>query len=297
MAADLTHFLVQQLAAAGVEIRGAEDHAPNLKAFCFEGHDRKTPSLSIRKADGAFYCFGCGVRGPNWNALAKYIGGKKLRQQDLPDPFGLLHDHLSRHIARMAAEAELPWGLEPWTQGKHRGLSPAFLTRLEAHRWYDDFMRCYRVFFPIQQQGELMGWVARRLDKSDEMKYRNAPRMPAKRILYPHDFAHRYFDCRTVALVEGPMDALRLCHFRIPALAIMGTNNWHDRKRSLLLNLGVQRVVIATDGDAAGKKCRYDSLEPSLMAWFDVEHFFPPEGDDPGSMKRKHVERLRRMVA
>jgi len=301
MSNDLTTFLVTQLAARGIETRGAEDHSPNLKAMCFNGHDHATPSLSIRKADGAFFCFGCGVRGKNWNALQQHIGGDRLRDQDLPDPFGLLNQHLANHVARAAAKQRLPWNLEPWDQGvRYRGLSYGFLRRTQAHRWYDDAVRCPRILFPIVQKRALLGWVARRIDQGDKMKYRNAPAMKATEILFPFDFVARTFRPRSIVLVEGPMDALRLCHFKIPALAIMGTNNWSRMKYLALLSLGIDNIVICTDGDAAGLKCRYEVLEPALLDVpqppFRVQHYLPPTGEDPGSMDRRFVDELRALL-
>ena len=273
-------------------------------AWCFNGHDRKAASLSIHRADGRFYCFGCGAKGRDWNTLAALIGGETLCDQDLPDPGGILSAHLRRHSDKIArankvatgSSALLPWGLKPWTGGKYRGLSAGFLKRANAYCWYDDGVQTQRIFFPIHQRKTLMGWIARRLDSDNHMKYRNSPKLAATKILYPFDFVYEYFDCSTVVLVEGPMDALRLCYHHIPALAIMGTNSWRDSKRGLLGYLGTKRVIICTDADPAGKKCRYDTLEPSLEAWFTTEHFHPPHGEDPGCMAKEHITALKQVV-
>lgn len=290
----MEEFILEQLETHGVHV--ADSSANNIKAYCYNGHDSKSPSLSIRKTDGTFYCFGCGESGYGWNALAEKIGAKKLKEEELPDPLYVLYKQLSAQEENTKdANIVLPWDAEPWTLGKYRGLSPGFLKRLDAKHWYDSGVRAYRILFPISQKKKLLGWVARRLDKIDDMKYRNAPKMRAMDILYPFDFVHQYFDSPSIVLVEGPMDALRLCHFQLPALAIMGTNNWRKKNRSLLLSLDVEKVVICTDGDPAGLKCRGD-ITPDLEEWFDVEHYFPPEGDDPGGMERKYVEELRKLL-
>ena len=292
----MTDFLVAQLEARGLQVTGADSEGPNLKVMCFAGHDNKSPSLSVRKLDGAFLCFGCGVKGRNWNSLAAQIGGDTLREEDMPDPFGILNAQLKNHLAIKAVNQELPWGIEPWGQGKYRGLSSGFLARLEALKWYDDQMRCKRILFPIWQHQELCGWVARRLDKSNDMKYRNASWLKSTEVLYPLDFVHQHLRGKVAVLVEGPMDALRLCHYQIPALAIMGTNNWRAKNRNLLLRMGVEHCIVCTDADPAGIQCRYDVLEPDLEDWFEVEHFYPPSGEDPGSMARKYCLQLRGRV-
>ncbi len=297
MAADLTNFLVAQLEAHGLVVQGADSPGPNLKVMCFNGHDNKSPSLSVRKLDGMFLCFGCGAKGHDWNALAAQIGGDAISEEDMPDPFGILNAQLLRgRLAEKTGNQELPWGVAPWDQGKYRGLSSGFLNRLEALKWYDDQMRCRRILFPIWQHQELLGWVARRLDKSNDMKYRNSPGMQATSILYPLDFVTQHLRNKVAVLVEGPMDALRLCHYRIPALAIMGTNNWRRQKLNLLLRLGVEHCIICTDADPAGIQCRYETLEPELNDECEVYHFFPPDGEDPGSMSRRYCLQLRELV-
>ena len=304
MPIDLTDFIVMQLATKGIQVRGADSQSPNLQAWCFKGHDRRSPSLSIRKSDGAFYCFGCGVQGHDWNALAKQIDADAIREEDLPDQTALLRKALDQHQNKLNGyspdqcnEDKLPWDIEPWNEGPYRKLPISFLRRLDAKLWYDADVRVYRILLPIYQKGETLGWVARRLDKKKYMKYRNTDKLPAKEILYPHDFVHRYFPkTRTVVLVEGPFDALRLCYHRIPAFAIMGTNNYDPENAILLKNLGIRRVIICTDSDDAGKKCRYETLEPDLTKKFHVEHYFPPTDRDPGDMPMHCVRELRNQI-
>jgi len=303
LAADMTKFLVAQLEAYGLRVTGADGAGSNLLCACFNGHGTNTPCLSVRKTDGAFICFSCDARGRNWEALVKALGGNLPDDEDIPDPFGILNAQLPGMNKESHTSSSLPWGVEPWTQGKYRGLSPGFLTRVGAQRWYDDKMRCQRILFPIWQKQNmdkegpgLQGWVARRIDDGTEMKYRNSPGMKAARILYPYNFVRKHLRNKVVVLVEGPMDALRLCHFRIPALAIMGTNNWHSVKLRRLLRLGVKHVIICTDGDVAGKRCRYEKLEPELSEYFEVEHFFPPDDEDPCSMSKQLCLQLRDRV-
>jgi 5S rRNA maturation endonuclease (ribonuclease M5) len=298
MVSDLTQIIVHELTSRGFPVLGANSRRPNLQAYCIKGHDVETASLSIRRDDGRFNCFACGIKGHNWNALAKLIGAAELSEDDLPDAFGLLSKDLSPQIAQEAFCMELPWDLTPW-EGEWRGLSEKFLRKCEAHRWWDEGARCRRILLPIRWQSELRGWVARRLDDGKEMKYRNAPGMKAQDILYPYDLVYKYLQPElanhTAVLVEGGVDSLRLVYNHIPALAILGTRNYDPINRSWLLNLGVERVIIATDSDSAGKKARYE-IEPSLEEWFEVEHFYPPHKDDPGGMPQRFVEKLKKQV-
>jgi len=301
MANDLSDFIVQQLEARGIRVDLNSSSQTDLKAVCFMGHDRATASLNIRRADGMFYCFGCGVKGKDWNALAAKIGGQKLDEEAMPDPFSLMNERIKNNIAKDIMRQRLPWNIEPWTHGRWRGLSPKLLTLLEAHRWYDDAdtVRAYRILFPIRQFGDLRGWVARRLDNRNEMKYRNSLSLPAQELLYPYDFVAKRMNTNTIVIVEGPFDALRLINYGIPALAILGTNNYTEENKSLIASLDTERVIVATDSDEAGLKCRHRTLWPSLREWFEVEDFFAPrtEGkNDPGSMPMSYVKKLKEAV-
>lgn len=301
----LGSFMVSQLAAAGIKVTNPNTSGPNFKAYCFRGHDSKTPSLSIRKSDGAFFCFGCQVQGRSWEALKRYIQIEGIPEDMLPDAFEMLNDDLARLVTDDGENIELPRGIQPW-RGTWRGLSTELLRNIDARFWNQEKKRkrpdpmvisTRRILFPLWQLGVLRAYLSRRLDKSDYQRYYNMPGIRAKELLYPLDFVGKMLAQKkgqTVVLVEGPYDALRLIDCGIPALALLGTGNYDDSNRNLLLNVGANKVVIALDGNKAGQKARYE-IAPSLREWFDVEHFFTPLGYDPGDMPEKAVRKLQRL--
>ncbi len=294
MVKDLTSFIVSQLRLLGFELFGANDRRPNMTTFCFKGHDKDTPSLSIHKASGRFLCFGCGVKGGSWNALAAHINGKMLSDEELPSPFPQLAKDMAKKMEEAFWQASLPWDLRNWDRN-YRRVALETWNALGAYKWYDDPMRCNRVLLPIHMYGELEGWVARRVDKPIKnkpykMKYRNAPAMRSQDMLYPLDAVIKMRTSK-VALVEGPFDAVRLINFDIPALAILGTNNYRDDNRVHLLNAGIDKVYLALDSDKSGQKARR-VLGPSLAEMFSVEDFYCPVGKDPGNMPMSHMMRL-----
>jgi 5S rRNA maturation endonuclease (ribonuclease M5) len=71
---------------------------------------------------------------------------------------------------------------------------------------------------------------------------------------------------RYIVLVEGPRDAIRLIGFGIPALAILGSNNWSEQKRDLLMTLDLDMVLFAFDNDKGGKLA-YKNCAPSLKGF------------------------------
>lgn len=293
MSSDLTAYIVTQLENLGIEVLGENSFGSNLQAYCFKGHDSKTASLSIRKLDGAFYCFGCGIKGRDWNSLQQYLNIDPLDESKLPDPFETFSRQLEAEMDQENAIFSLPWDLEEW-KGSWRKIPEKTLKRFQAYRWYDDFQRTYRILFPIYMYGGLRGWAARRLDEIEEMTWRNAPKMRSLEILYPLDIVMGMRP-KTIVLVEGAYDALRLINAGIPALAIMGTKNFDPINIVAIVNTGAQRVVIAMDEDDSGEKARYE-IAPVLQDTFDVDHFFCPEDEDPGSIGRSLVKKLKAML-
>lgn len=295
--------MVQELTRRGIRVVGVERGGRNFMAYCFRGHDSKTASLSIHRTTGAFYCFGCKVKGPNWNALAEKIGAQQLGQADLGDPFHLLAEQMSLYL-QQRKPIKVPWDLQPWDRGPWRGLSESFLRVVGARHWYDDAVRADRIWFPINQYGELVGWVSRRLDHDPHMKYRNATGMPSKEILYPLDVVAHHLDTRTIVLVEGPVDALRLVHDRVSALAILGTNNFDPSNLVTILNLGCHKIVIAMDNGQAGMAARQEIAGHAEQYGFDISHFYcpivtgpnGPTDTDPGDMPAWAVQNLQQQL-
>lgn len=288
-------FIGQQLIRKGVRI--FRETTTHYSCFCpFQGgHDVHTASLSIRKSDGKFNCFGCPAKGASWNTLAKMLNADTLSDEEMPDPFGLFKDDLKEKRAKSQVVPYLPWDIEPWTK-RWRKVSPYTMNAATAYHWYDDKKRCDRVLLPIWMYGELVGWTARRLDKVDDMKYREMTGFNKLDALYPW-FLVEQMNVSSIALVEGPYDALRLLDEDIPALSNLGSlTNWSKDKAIHLINLGVTRVVIAADGDSAGDKFR-DQAEEDLKHMFEIDHYYCPRKSDPGALpSKKHYRKLSRLV-
>jgi DNA primase len=290
---DLTDFITQQLQAQGVRIRSGS--AKDLAVYCPQGHDRKSASLLVRRADGAFICFGCGIKGRNWNHLKRYLPGiETLPDEVLPSDGDLAGDALQRRLDKADSLVELPWDAEPWTEG-YKHVRPSVLQEIGARRWFDGVSRCWRILFPISEDGELVNWTARRLDHSDDQRYRNHPGISVKSQVFPFDYVARMRPT-TVVVVEGPYDALRLVNYGIPALAILGTKNWDVHKVGLISKVGfISRVILALDNDRGGQGARL-GIALDLKQAFEVDHFHPPPEKDPGDMPKQALDLLAQLV-
>ncbi len=88
---------------------------------------------------------------------------------------------------------------------------------------------------------------------------------------------------------------LRLIFHGIPALAVLGTNNWTKETSGLLVAKGAQHVIACGDGDPAGRAFN-EKLYVDLLDNF-TSHIFPCEDDqDPGSMEEPLLNLLKKIV-
>lgn len=191
---------------------------------------------------------------------------------------------------------------------------------------YDRFR--HRLMIPIRDvQGRVVGFGARLLDKEDQAKYLNSPQtalFDKGRLLFNLDQSRRHIrEARQAVIVEGYMDVLQAWQagFR-NVVAQMGTSLTEAQLN--LLKRYTRQFVIALDGDTAGVKATWRSLEVAretldreVESFFDVRGLVRhegrlkadmrvaalPEGCDPDDLIRRNpadwallVERARPIV-
>lgn len=298
-------------------IRCVNPSCPSL-----DDYDKK--KLNITKDGAKYHCWVCDTSG-SWNTLAGLLGLRQLNGEFRGESVESAAKNKSVQIKVSKKSAEerpgtLPAGLydlSTYVTDSWRGLSYEFLNKLGAKFWHhrpyqDNDYYIPRIFLPFYQRGELVGYTGRRTDKSDKIKYFHAPWMQSSRVLYPYDFVAALGTDRVV-LVEGQIDALALLHSGIPALCIAGVSAWSNYKLNLLTHLGIRKVFLCFDGDAAGRTCAtnvqdgtdtYTGLNPVVSYgvrnpthFGSVTNIVLPEGDDPGSLQADQLQWLKELVS
>lgn len=306
--------ITAELNRSGVDYRNSGQK--NFKLNCPFPHSEKGADdgfhLEITKDGRKAHCWVCDWSG-SWNKLAKAMGltefnstiyadtyNPKLAESDV---FKKIADDLEL-LSHEEAEDALPTPLTPWGQPVWRGLNKKFLKRFPAHLWKQKVRTrsgktfiVDRILFPYMQYDRLVGWVGRRLDKMDFQKYYRAPWSSAKKILFPFDYVRSYHaEDQAVVLVEGEVDALNLLQAGIPALSILGSNNWSEDKVDLLLSTNFKHVYLLMDPDPAGRSAE-KKIKPTLSAKFDSVHTLRIDGnDDPGSLDQDQLAWLKARV-
>lgn len=270
-------FVKEQLAQFGGEKKLGDDFSFILCPF----HAEKTPSGRIfHSADsyspGYYKCYGCGAR-KTWNDLADAIGLQPFGKSRPKDEYALLIQLTTSQVEESKDERikfkAVPEGAT-W-----RGFDYELLKSLGAKlcKTYNEdhkFWTKPMLYLPVIVQGKTRGYIKAQLKKEKGSRlpsYINKSGNWSKTYgLFPYDPAVRLMKklrSSTIVLVEGPRDALRLISLGIPAVCILGTQSWSEKKAKLLELAGVDHVILMMDGDCAGVKAT-ELIKPTLKSMF-----------------------------
>jgi len=190
-----------------------------------------------------------------------------------PDNFTALSDNLTKkgYPARLIEKAGVA------SPGKRGG-------------YYDHFRN--RLMFPIIMQNEkVVGFGGRILGGDDPRKYINTPETP---IFVKSANLYGYHAARTaitkkerVVIVEGNVDVVMMHQFGFDeCVATLGTALTEQHLR--LLKRMTKNLILLYDGDEAGKKAMYRSLDLFLQLSLNARAVILPGGHDPDSFLLEH---------
>lgn len=315
---DNSEFMIRQFTSVG---QPAVPKGDDVMILCPNPqHDDSNPSFGIDKSGKMGYCFACGWK-QSYDQVAEKLGLQKLfGEGGKIDEVKALQSAIAAFEASQTSKDKkliVPRMLKKW-QGGFKKFSPEILHALDTQAWADyrkDGTLVRRIFWPFWQKNQLLGGTGRIIPEDepkrrktespetfkrrlkdfyrDNPKYRNLSGNKAKRVLFPYD---SYEDLLPVVLlVEGPTSCIRMLDVGIPAMAILGIRNWSSTKKTLLLGKGCKKVVVAFDGDPAGRSAR-DDIVADLDELFDVHVLDLPDGQDPYDLSDKWIKWLRKKV-
>lgn len=192
-----------------------------------------------------------------------------------------------------------------------RGFKPEYLKRAGIGFWHQlgTFMND-RMVFPIRDHaGFLIGFSGRTIYAKEnwvkngvEQKWlhgkhfmhwpRKNDELATSSVLYNfHSAKSHTGDSKTIILVEGILDALKLDQSGVHNVcAILGTANFSNFHRSLLIDNGINRVVLAMDTDVAGQAAN-KRIAAKLSDYFHVSTPLLPK-KDPGDMLEDEIRAI-----
>ncbi len=253
-------------------------------------HADRHPSFSINATSGLWVCYSCG-RGGTLQMLVQEVGNsdgdfnvvlREIRQAKVPtqktadEPEELPPPDPLFIYAKYCGFHEPPaWALESRLIGsgsaQHYGI-----------KWDKGWIIPIWDPAPAIDQERLWGWQWKRM--SD---VRNWPDGVKK--------SETLFGLRelagapVVALVESPLDVVRMASSGVAAVAAYGA--YVSKRQQQLLVENADRILLALDNDDAGKK-QADKIFPYLVRHVPTHKVIYPEGiKDPGDMDDDQIER------
>lgn len=304
MAEDVHQIVLDEIG----KLPGDKKYTGDSIMVCCPFHSDKTPSCGIYTSVGmtislgSFHCFGCGEKG-HWNKLAAHAGLQQLKEWAIKDAgtnslSALLktYDQIGTKVGTypsigllmkaLGRKSYMEWPLDVEWRGYPGALVRAAGGLLNAQHTGTNVC-----FFPCKHGTKYIGGIAAYLRKQmNGTSYVNSQGDWAKeKGLFPLQLTKeclKKYKLKYIVLVEGPRDALALLSYGIPALAVLGAEQFGSGKRRTLEMLGVNVVYTMTDNDGGGKLLRNkikDEFAQNSM--IPVKHFkLPREFDDDGKL-------------
>lgn len=274
-------------------------------------HDDINPSMKINLSEGSFFCFGCGLSGnaydfvknaqPELNDLECCIYLEKILNSNEVKQINATYKKkkkINNHQAIIEAYdyyyglKNLDWYSDlsedeqkAYEYMHNRGFTKKDLNTAQCRLSYNI---AYPIIFPILDNGEFRGYVARTTNKYVEQK---------RKYLYNDGFRKRNTLCGTyendsiVYICEGFLDCLNLKtkgHIK-NAVALLG---WHlsDEQLKKLQAKNIKTVVSVLDNDKSGIKGT-----ELLKKYFNVIRFDIPN-KDVGEMTKEQIKKSLKKV-
>ncbi len=148
-----------------------------------------------------------------------------------------------------------------------------------------------RMMFPIHSfSGRVLGFGGRTLQKNNKAKYVNSPESLIylkSKILYGIYFAKQHISKQNNCfIVEGYTDVISLHQAGVEnVVSSSGTSLTSEQIK--LINRFTKNITILFDGDAAGLKASFRSIDMILAEGMNVKVVLFPDGEDPDSFAQK----------
>ncbi len=316
-------------------LSGAKVEHKRVIVLCpFHGEKTASAHINIDPASkylGRLYCFGCKAK-KSWAEVAETLGldqlsGKEFHSEDAPQFFETFYaqnllgaSEEKEEIESDPSLKELEFNAENakligLKDNEWRDFSIEFLSRIDNIRFRKRHFKTdagwesgWFVRLPVVVNGKERGHSdARLFYDADKPSYLNKKGAWSRAYgLFPFDNAVRLMTrrgLRTMVLVEGQRDALRLLRAGVPAVAILGVSSWSLAKIRLLELAGVDRIVLMMDGDRAGKAAS-QTIEPQLKEGFNLHVIrlwvlakkLKIKKLDPGNMPNGILRQLKKLV-
>jgi hypothetical protein len=187
-----------------------------------------------------------------------------------------------------------------WNWKRHDCTISHKALRIIGAKWYSEDVGDHmdrRLWLPVESGGGIVGHVGALISKRYEgcRKYKNSDGLDAKGLYVFLPQVLRHTHSRTLVLVEGPADALRLIDNDIAAIPLLGLYAW-TRAKTEYLNLAFDHVVVMMDNDEAGQNAK-EAIRAMFVADLKPTFIGFPKGcKDAAEMSAGAITNLKRYI-
>ncbi len=226
---------------------------------------------------------------PMYKTLSASADFYQKQLRDSPTAIEYLKNRgISGETARDFAIGYAPPGWNNLTGDKKALVDTGMLILKHHGKNYDRFRN--RLMFPIRdRRGRFIAFGGRVINPEDEPKYLNSPE---SRLFHKGEEIYGLYELKKavstidrIYVTEGYMDVVALAEHGVKtAVATLGTAINNRQIETLFRTC--KHLVFCFDGDEAGKKAAWRSLEeclPSLKEGRIARFLFLPDGQDPDS--------------
>lgn len=265
------------------------------------GSLERTPSLvinlesSLRFKLGSFRCFACGESG-DWNKLAKVLGLQTVTEEEETLSVGSLTAD-DKQLLFGDDDEPIEINSVPWDENTDwRGIKGKLITKIGGQLSYNQYRDDTELFLPVNMNGKMVGGIHCLIERKSKKQqgYINTKGNWAQEALFPYDYVRKkYKDTDVLFLCEGPRDSLNLLQHGLPALSILGSQNWSEYKQNAILSMfDLNKLILAFDPDTAGQKA-YDKVRRSFKNKVKIVKLKMKEGTDPADITREQAKKLK----
>ncbi len=277
------------LTSKGIQFKNTNNPAEILIQCTSGQHEDTNPSLSFNLEKQVFHCFSCGFQGGTIKFLQS-IGIAQKIHIDSKQEYRILKLKRKLQSIKNADNIRMPQAtnMVAWD---FNGIPKEILREFMAFTTTEYGLEEY-ITIPVFQFNRVKFLDARRRhsDESKPKYTRKPDGIKISDVLFPVDKIDKI---NHVILVEGMYDMLNLWQHGIrDVMCVFGANNFGIDKMKLLDKLGITKVTIMMDGDAAGRRAG-DRIEFLLEKndFLTFKILLQPD-EDPGMLSKEYLEQI-----
>jgi hypothetical protein len=269
-----------------------QDKGDYLAGPCFLHGGDNMSALTIYKDTNRFYCWthSCHLKAQQHNNTIDYLLKSIEFQYKINDAYSIPVDSAASKLTlqlqigntpkNKTVDRSLLNGIKvPSTYYMMKGLSKDTLEKYGVGDTSKYHYMSHRAVFPVYYNNQLVGMTGRSII-NEEPKWKHKGSI--RQYIYGFDFIKNVFDKnsenRTLAITEGPPDALKIIEAGFQAFPLFGCSI-SSSQLIMLHRLAPSEIILWLDGDSAGQEASV-TISKKLSKYYKVSNIVTQKDPD-----------------